>query len=111
MQITEAQTKKEQSSIDWSMSGLDSEPLVSGQDKSSDWSMSPLDSAPLLSQQVKSLEFDEEVNFSSDLDGSFIVPGGKGRREREVRAFFDLILNIMDSLRGPAKNDIRRKEN
>lgn len=98
-------------STDWSMSGLDSSPLVSAQDKSSDWSMSPLDSSPLLSEQVKSLELDE-VSFGSDSDGRFAVPGvGKGRREREVRAFFDLILNIVESLRGPAKNDIRRKEN
>lgn len=97
-------------SIDWSRSRLDSSPLVSARDKLSDWSMSPLDSSPLLSEQVKSLELDE-ISFSSDSDGRFAVPGGKGRREREVRAFFDLILNIVESLRGPAKNDIRRKEN
>lgn len=77
-----------------------------------EWIMSALDSSPLLSEQVKSmsLEFDQ-INVDADSDDGFVVPTGKGRREREVRAFFDLILNIFESIRGPAKNDIRRKDN
>lgn len=81
------------------------------QSSDDDWSMSRLDSMPLLkSEQVKSLDLDD-VNMNSDSDDSFDLSAGKSRREREVRAFFDLILNILETIRGPAKNDIRRKDN
>lgn len=81
------------------------------QSSDDDWSMSRLDSMPLLkSEQVKSLDLDD-VNMNSDSDDSFDLSTGKSRREREVRAFFDLILNILETIRGPAKNDIRRKDN
>lgn len=80
---------------------------------SDDFSMSRLDSSPLLSEQVKSISLElDQISLDSDSDDGFLVPMEKGtRREREVRAFFDLILNILESIRGPAKNDIRRKDN
>ncbi|XP_037039655.1 uncharacterized protein LOC119076796 [Bradysia coprophila] len=86
--------------------------MMKDQSSGDDWSMSGLDSTPMLkSEQVKSLSLDD-IDMNSDTDDSFdISTTGKGRREREVRAFFDLILNILETIRGPAKNDIRRKDN
>lgn len=76
----------------------------------SDWSMSGLDSSPMLSEQVRSMELDRiEMNSDSDDSNAAFLPRTKDKRE--VRAIFDLILNILESIRGPAKNDIRRKDN
>lgn len=77
----------------------------------SDWSFSGMDSSPMLSEQVRSmsLELDRiEMNSDSDDSNASFLP--KTKDKREVRAIFDLILNILESVRGPAKNDIRRKE-
>lgn len=56
-----------------------------------------------------SLELDK-IEMDSDADDSSAAFLPKGKDKREVRAIFDLILNILESIRGPAKNDIRRKE-
>lgn len=86
--------------------------MMKEQSSDDDWSMSALDSTPMLkmSDRVQSYDLDD-INMNMNSDDSFALPSGKGRREREVRAFFDLILNILETVRGPAKNDIRRKDN
>lgn len=86
--------------------------MTKEQSSISDFSMSGIDSSPMLSEQLKSMswEFDKmEMNSDSDDSNAAFIP--KTKEKREVRAIFDLILNILESLRGPAKNDIRRKDN
>lgn len=78
----------------------------------SDWSMSGVDSSPMLSEQVRSMSLElDRIEMNSDSDDSNAAFLPKTKDKREVRAIFDLILNILESLRGPAKNDIRRKDN
>lgn len=75
--------------------------------------MSGLDSSPMLSEPVKSmssLELDR-IEMYSDADDSNAAFLPKSKDKREVRAIFDLILNVLESIRGPAKNDIRRRDN
>lgn len=92
--ITEAQSKKEQSSI------------------ISDWSISGFDSSPKLSEPVKSMSLElDRIEMYSDSAGSNAAFLPRSQDKREVRAIFDLILNILESLRGSAKNDIRRRVN
>ncbi|KAJ6636055.1 hypothetical protein Bhyg_14642 [Pseudolycoriella hygida] len=93
MKITESQKMKQQST-------------------STDWSMRTMDSSPMLSEQIgsMSLELDRiEMNTQSDDSDAPFLP--KTKDKRDVRAIFDLIMNILESIRGPAKNDIRLKDN
>lgn len=71
-----------------------------------------MDSSPMLTEPMRSvsLELDRiEMNSDSDDSSTAFIPKNNGKRE--VRAMFDLILNILESIRGAAKNDIRRNVN
>lgn len=80
-------------------------------DESSDWSMSRMDSSTMLNEPMQSMSLElDKITMNSDSDDSSALFLPKNNEKREVRAIFDLVLSIIDTIRGPAKNDIRRKE-
>lgn len=80
-------------------------------EQSTDWSMSGMDSSSMLTEPITSMSLElDKIEMNSDSEDSSALFLPKNNEKREVRAIFDLVLNIIETLRGPAKNDIRRRE-
>lgn len=61
----------------------------------------------MLAKPVRSMPLElDNIEMDSDDSSTAFLP--KTNEKREIRAIFDLILNILDTIRSAAKNDVKR---